>query len=95
MRVNKAIKQLLRYMALIDVCISSADKTDLLIVMSYVPHNNLDAIMLSALLNHGERHFDEKAVRKLLKQASEESMLMLSVDGSYKFAHDRIRQASV
>ena len=71
------------------------DVQHLLIVMSYVPHNNLDVIMLSALLNHGERHFDEKAVRKLLKQASEESMLMLSVDGSYKFAHDRIRQASV
>ena len=68
----------------------------LLIVMGYVPHNNLDVALLRALMSHGERMFDENTIRKLLKQASEDSMLMLSVEnGNYKFAHDRIRQASV
>ena len=46
----------------------------LLIVMGHVPHNNLDVALLGALMSHGERMFDENTVRKLLKQASEESI---------------------
>ena len=68
----------------------------LLVVMSYVTHNSLDIVMLRALMNSGERKFDEQAVRKVLKLATEESMLMSSVEsGNFRFAHDRIRQASV
>lgn len=72
------------------------DVQHLLVVMSYVTHNSLDVVMLRALMSSGERKFDEQAVRKVLKLATEESMLMSSVEnGNYRFAHDRIRQASV
>ena len=72
------------------------DVQHLLVVMSYITHNSLDVVMIRVLMSSGERKFDEQAVRKVLKLATEESMLMSSVEnGNYRFAHDRIRQASV
>ena len=72
------------------------DVQHLLVVMSYVTHNSLDVVMLRVLMSSEGRKFDEQAVKKVLKSATEESMLMSSVEnGNYRFAHDRIRQASV
>lgn len=75
----------------------SADIKRLLLVMAYIP-NTLEVPMLTALMNHGElsSSFDESRVRKLLKDASDEGMLLLSIERkNYVFAHDRIRQASL
>eukprot|EP00571_Detonula_confervacea_P005110 CAMPEP_0172324898 /NCGR_PEP_ID=MMETSP1058-20130122/52584_1 /TAXON_ID=83371 /ORGANISM="Detonula confervacea, Strain CCMP 353" /LENGTH=516 /DNA_ID=CAMNT_0013041311 /DNA_START=150 /DNA_END=1697 /DNA_ORIENTATION=- len=66
----------------------------LLVVMAYLP-NTLNVPILKALMNHGELSFEEAYIRDLLKEASEQGMLLLSVESNnYVFAHDRIRQAS-
>ena len=73
----------------------SADIQYLLIVMAYVP-NTLNVALLDALMNNGELAYDQGQIRDLLKEASEEGMLLLSVEsGNYVLAHDRIRQASI
>ena len=66
----------------------------LLIVMSYIP-NAVDASILKPLLSYWEASYgyDVPAIERLLKDASKEGML-LRVDKTYIFAHDRIREAS-
>ena len=72
----------------------STDIQHLLIVMSYIP-NAVDVMILMLLLSYGDVSYDENTVKKLLKKAAEEGMLLLSTDSKcYIFAHDRIRQAS-
>jgi len=72
----------------------SADMQMLLFVMAYIP-NSLGVSLLKELMNHGESSFDEHAISNLLKETSDEGMLMFSTESkSYVFAHDRIRQAS-
>ena len=67
----------------------------MLIVMAYIP-NSIDVTILKVLMNYGEFSFEESAVGDLLKEASEESMVLFSHESKcYVFAHDRIRQASL
>ncbi|KAL9180014.1 hypothetical protein ACHAXT_007984 [Thalassiosira profunda] len=73
----------------------SADIQYLLIVMAYVP-NTLSVALLDALMNNGAQAYDQDQIRDLLKEASEEGMLLFSVEsGNYVLAHDRIREASI
>jgi len=72
----------------------SADAQNLLLVMAYIP-NSLGVSLLKVLVNHGESSFDEHTISNLLKEMSDECMLIFSTESkSYIFAHDRIRQAS-
>lgn len=66
----------------------------LLIVMAYVP-NTLEVPVLVELMKHDSLSLDESRAAELLKEASEEALLMYSAEsGSYMFIHDRIREAS-
>ena len=73
------------------------DVQHLLVVMAHIP-NPLDVAILTQLMNDGSvgHTYEECEVGKLLKQSSEEGMLLLSMGTNlYAFAHDRIRQASL
>jgi len=73
----------------------SVDVQNLLVVMAYIP-NALDVPIIKALMSHGEFSFGGGKIRDLLKEASDEGMLIFSIDSKcYVFAHDRIRQASL
>ena len=66
----------------------------LLIVMAYIP-NTLEVPVLTELMKHNSLSLDESKVAELLKEASEEALLMHSAEsGNYMFIHDRIREAS-
>lgn len=68
---------------------------NLLILMSYIP-NTLEVPVLTALMKRDDEvSLDEGRIADLLKEASDEAMLMYSVESeTYLFAHDRIREAS-
>ena len=73
----------------------SSEIQHMLIVMAYLP-NSIDVPILKALMNYGEFIFKESIVGDLLKDASEEGMVLYSNESeNYVFAHDRIRQASL
>ena len=73
----------------------SSEIQHMLIVMAYTP-SSIDVTILKALMNYGEFIFEENAVGDLLKEASEEGMVLFSHESQcYMFAHDRIRQASL
>ncbi len=65
----------------------------LLSLMAYIP-NALDVKTLTALMRRDGASYDEKQIMDLLKQSSDEGMLLL-VSSNWIFAHDRIRQASL
>ena len=65
----------------------------LLSLMAYIP-NALDVKTLTALMSRDGASYDEKQIMDLLKQSSDEGMLLL-VSPNWIFAHDRIRQASL
>lgn len=65
----------------------------LLSLMAYIP-NALDVKTLTALMSRDGASYDEKQILDLLKQSSDEGMLLL-VSPNWIFAHDRIRQASL
>lgn len=72
----------------------SEEMQHMLIVMAYIP-NTLEVPVLTKLMRCNSVLLDESRVAKLLKEASEEAMLMYSAErGNYMFAHDRIREAS-
>jgi predicted ATPase len=72
----------------------SEEMQHMLIVMAYVP-NTLEVPVLTKLTKRNLVSLDESRVAELLKEASEEAMLMHSAEsGNYMFAHDRIREAS-
>ena len=67
----------------------------MLVVMAHIP-NPVDVALLAQLMNYGggHTHYDKAEVGGLLKQSSDEGMLLLSGSTNlYVFAHDRIRQA--
>ena len=74
----------------------SVDIQHMLVVMAYIP-NLLDVSTLKALMNYGERSYEENAVSDILMEASDEGMVLLSNESKnwWLFAHDRIREASL
>ena len=73
----------------------SVDIQLLLMVMAYIP-TSTDISLLTALMSDEETSLEESAVGDLLKEASEEGMIIFSNESKiYVFAHDRIRQASL
>lgn len=66
----------------------------LLVVMAYIP-NSLDVSVLTRLMSD-KSTLEESEIVHLLKEASNEGMLIVSIEsGHYVFAHDNIRQASL
>jgi hypothetical protein len=72
----------------------SVDIQRLLAVMAYIPCS-VGVPVLKELLMNDDNALNEDEITSLLKEASEEGMLMWSTEsGHYMFAHDRIREAS-
>ena len=69
----------------------SVDIQHMLVVMAYIP-NSLDVSTLRALMNYGERSYEENAISNILMEASDKGMVLLSNESkTWLFAHDRIR----
>ena len=67
----------------------------LLGVMSFIPCSVGASVLNELLMDYGDNRLAEDEIASLLKKASEEGMLMRSMErGNYAFAHDRIREAS-
>ena len=67
----------------------------LLGVMSFIPCSVGASVLNELLMDYGDNKLNEDEIASLLKKASEEGMLMQSMErGNYAFAHDRIREAS-
>jgi len=67
----------------------------LLAVMAYIPCTVGVAVLKELLMNDEDNALNEDEIASLLKEASEDGMLMWSTEsGNYVFAHDRIREAS-
>ena len=73
----------------------SVNIQSLLAVMAYIPCSVGVPVLKELLMNDEDKDLNENEITSLLKEASEEGMLMLSSEsGHYVFAHDRIREAS-
>jgi predicted ATPase len=73
----------------------SVDIQRLLAVMAFIPCSVGVSVLKELLMNDEDNSVDEKEIASLLKEASEEGMLIRSTEsGHYMFAHDRIREAS-
>ena len=67
----------------------------LLGVMSFIPCSVGASVLNELLMDYGDNRLNKDEIASLLKKASEEGMLMRSMErGNYAFAHDRIREAS-
>jgi len=73
----------------------SVDIQRLLAVLAFIPCSVELSALKELLMNDDDTALNENAIASLLKEASEEGMLMWSTEsGHYMFAHDRIREAS-
>eukprot|EP00984_Skeletonema_dohrnii_P024270 scaffold13379_cov127-Skeletonema_dohrnii-CCMP3373.AAC.3 len=73
----------------------SADIQRLLSVMAFIPQSVGVPVLKELLMNDEDNSLDENKIAALLKEASEDGMLMWSTESrNYVFSHDRIREAS-
>ncbi len=73
----------------------SVDVQMLLSVMAHIPCTVGLAVLKELLANYKGNALNEDQIASLLKEASEDGMLMWSTEsGNYVFSHDRIREAS-
>jgi len=73
----------------------STDIQRLLSVMAFIPQSVGVPVLKELLMNDEDNSLDENKIASLLKEASEDGMLMWSTESrNYVFSHDRIREAS-
>ena len=73
----------------------SVDVQMLLAVMAHIPCTVGLPVLKELLVNYKGNALNEDQIANLLKEASEDGMLMWSTEsGNYVFSHDRIREAS-